>query len=283
MMKNRIIGLDLLRVLAAFGIMMYHFFFIGPLQGFYSMDTFIESAFFGEFGVDIFFILSGYSIFLSIKNKSRKDFILSRIKRIYPAFFLCATFTMLCGFIMPNTSIKDLLFRYLWNFTFLQDFLSIEPLSSIYWTLMVEVKFYILICLFAWTNLWRKNYHVIFSIWLMIALFNTFFIHNIWLEKILITQYAGHFGMGMLLFFNNLEKRSKLFNLELVLSSILIWNNCVSYSNWIQNVYGIGITEFRVFLVVIIMIVAFSTLTNLERVDLFGGGTAKDYYIYGIW
>lgn len=274
-MKDRIIGLDLLRVLAALGIMMYHFFFIGPLQGFYSMDIFIEGAFLGEFGVDIFFILSGYSIFLSIKNRNRKDFILSRIKRIYPTFFLCATFTMLCGFIMPNTSIRDLLFRYICNFTFLQDILNIDPLSSVYWTLMVEVKFYILIFLFAWTNLWKKNYHYIISIWLVIAVCNTFLVHNNLLEKILLTQYAGHFVMGMMIFSVNSCKNSKLYYLEAVLSSILIWNNCFSYSSWIQSLYPIGMTEFRVFLLIVIIITVVYTFANLKKLCLFGGVLSK--------
>lgn len=274
-MKKRVIGLDLLRVFAAFGIMMYHFFFIGPLQGFYSMDTFIQYAYFGEFGVDLFFILSGYSIFLSIKNKERKDFILSRIKRIYPAFFLCATFTLLCGFIMPDTSIADLVYRYLFNFTFLQDFLDIAPLSSVYWTLMVEVKFYILIYFFAFTDWWRKDYHTIISLWLMIAIVNTFLVHNILLEKMLLTQYAGHFVMGMLIFSINSHEKSKMHSLEFVLCSILIWNNCASYSSWIQSLYEIGMTEFRMFLFVMVIISGFFTLTNMEGRYYSGGYLSK--------
>lgn len=52
--EKRIWGLDVLRFCAAFGIMLYHYFFIGVIQGFYSKDVFFPTAFWGQFGVDIF-------------------------------------------------------------------------------------------------------------------------------------------------------------------------------------------------------------------------------------
>lgn len=63
MNKKRIYGLEIFRILAAVGVLCYHYFFIGVIQGFYSKDVFIEFAFWGEFGVDIFFLISGFVIF----------------------------------------------------------------------------------------------------------------------------------------------------------------------------------------------------------------------------
>lgn len=277
MKTNRIIGLDLLRVFAAVGILMYHYFFIGPLQGLYSMNTFIEGAFWGEFGVDVFFILSGYSILFSLQGKTRKEFIISRVKRIYPAFFLCSSFTLFCGFLMPDVSKKDLLFKYLLDFTFVQDIFGVSPLSSVYWTLMVEMKFYILIVLIAWTKVWRKNYHYIVVPWLLVSIVNTFLLHNKLLEIVLLTKYAGHFVTGMAIYSINHNSYSKLSIAEVLLSSILIWNNCMSFATWILSVYNGNMTGIRIFIpvLVVVMVSVFYSLTKIKKIS--SGGRLVTY------
>lgn len=122
-MKNqRILGLDLLRICTALAILSYHYFFIGPLQGFYDMAVFHGLAFWGEFGVDIFFLISGFAILLSTEYvKNAKSFLAGRIKRIYPTFVICSAFTMVCGFVMPDTSKSDLLKRWIESMTFYSD------------------------------------------------------------------------------------------------------------------------------------------------------------------
>ena len=61
-MKERIAGLDGVRGIAALFILLYHWFFIGALQGFYSKTIYLTFGFWGEYGVDVLFILSGFAI-----------------------------------------------------------------------------------------------------------------------------------------------------------------------------------------------------------------------------
>ena len=96
--RKRIPGLDLARFLAALGILAYHFCFIGVIEGFYAWDVFMPVAFWGELGVDIFFIISGFVILFSIENKrTASQFLSGRIIRVYPAFIICSVLTMIIG------------------------------------------------------------------------------------------------------------------------------------------------------------------------------------------
>ncbi len=98
MKKDRIIGIELLRFLSAFSILVWHFqhFSLGPLekntQPYYSfLNIFYE---FGFVGVKVFWCISGVVFFYvyleKILNKeiSFTKFFISRFSRLYPLHFL---------------------------------------------------------------------------------------------------------------------------------------------------------------------------------------------------
>ncbi|MCX4321657.1 MAG: acyltransferase [Lachnospiraceae bacterium] len=243
MMKNkeRIVGLDLVRFLAALGIMAYHYFFIGPIQGFYSADVFYPIAFWGEFGVDIFFILSGVVILFSTENKKTPfRFLKGRMIRLYPAFLICSILTMLTGMIMPGTSKSDLFFRWINSLTLCNDIWGVQPLSSIYWTLMVEMKFYILVAIVMKLGIWcRHKYHILFG-WICLSLLNTFGMKWQWLEILFNTKYAGHFTIGIIIYLLYKGQRNRSMIPIAGGGSWLVYRNCISYTEWIRGIYEGG-------------------------------------------
>lgn len=253
---KRILGLDLFRFMVALGIMCYHYFFIGPIQGFYSNQVFHPLAFWGEFGVDIFFIISGFVILFSTeKVKSSLLFLKKRALRIYPAFIICSIFTLLCGFIMPNTNSLDLLIRWLNSFTFYEDLWGVSPLSSVYWTLMIEIKFYILVAIVLRLKIWEKHKYKILLIWLSFSLLNTFIIHNKYIEMLFITKYSGHFVFGMMLYYAYKNIKNIKVLLIGILSIIPIYINMLSYTNWIREIYkGLTYSNIDIFIGLIIII-----------------------------
>ncbi len=85
---ERIVGLDGLRGIAAFGVLLYHFTTRYPDFGsFVSPPPFTFPE--GKFGVHLFFIISGFVIFRTVECAKRPlDFVKSRFVRLYPAFWL---------------------------------------------------------------------------------------------------------------------------------------------------------------------------------------------------
>jgi peptidoglycan/LPS O-acetylase OafA/YrhL len=77
----------MLRGFAALGVMLFHFTFFYHL----SHPAFAPSLSlsFGHFGVDLFFMISGFVIFMTLERASSvRDFAVSRFARLYPVFWI---------------------------------------------------------------------------------------------------------------------------------------------------------------------------------------------------
>lgn len=83
-MKNKIDSLQFVRAFAAIWVLITHVFQrldIKPLGNYY---------FSGQYGVDVFFILSGFIIYLTTKEGTNyKHFLIKRVFRIFPAYLVC--------------------------------------------------------------------------------------------------------------------------------------------------------------------------------------------------
>ncbi|MGS0525311.1 acyltransferase family protein [Zobellia nedashkovskayae] len=146
-LKNRIYQIDLFRFLAALAVVLYHYLFNGYSSGMsYLNFNEIRSFFkYGYLGVDIFFIISGFVIALSIKHRSLVHFWISRISRLYPVYWISVllTFTVMKLFGAPRYIVwfKQLLV----NLTMFQNYIGVGSIDGVYWSLFVEMKFYIFV------------------------------------------------------------------------------------------------------------------------------------------
>ena len=155
----RLYEVDLLRFLAALSVVLFHYTYFGhAAPGNYSPLTFKTLGFYtkyGYLGVDLFFIISGYIILLSAEGKTVKQFFISRVMRLYPAFWIACTLTFLVkrqwGANLGNTfmpaALRASFGQYAYNMTMLEEFFGIPPLDGAYWSLTVELAFYFLISL----------------------------------------------------------------------------------------------------------------------------------------
>jgi peptidoglycan/LPS O-acetylase OafA/YrhL len=140
--SNRIRGLDGLRGLAALAVVAFHYFYHGP--GLYpEIGRQYGWASIGDEGVRLFFLISGFVIAMSLTGSTLRRFAIKRFIRLYPIYWICAavTFTAVTIWGLPGREVD--LKAGLLNVTMLQNLAGALNIDGVYWTLTIELLFYI--------------------------------------------------------------------------------------------------------------------------------------------
>lgn len=196
---DRASELDLLRFLAALLVLLYHYATqINP-----STQAFIypglNSVFkYGFFGVEIFFMISGFVILLSALNKTPKQFILARMIRLYPAFWICVTLTALFSLLGAKEQMVTW-GQYFANLTMLSHFFGIPDVDGAYWTLYVELRFYFLVFLIILLKK-TQNIEPILGGWMLLTLLAIYLNQPAFFRFFLLTNWSPYFIAGALFF-----------------------------------------------------------------------------------
>jgi peptidoglycan/LPS O-acetylase OafA/YrhL len=172
--KNRIEGLDLMRSIAILLVLFYHaWLFLSPFFQKFGMLFFM-----GFWGVELFFVLSGFLVggifikkYIHHKDKITHSFIVSFWKKRWVRTIPIYIFALLLNYVVLSyvLNIKlDFPFTY---FLFLQNFDSAHP--SFFpeaWSLAIEEWFYILLpVFFLYKNVTKNFSGILYTIILMIA------------------------------------------------------------------------------------------------------------------
>lgn len=139
--QYRMPALDGLRGIAALAVVIYHY--EGVAFGTPSHDRFFKI---GELGVELFFIISGFVILLSLdRARNVQQFVYNRFMRLYPAYW--------SSLIPAGTALlaagKFDLTVFIINITMFQSFVGVRDVVQAYWTLGYELWFYVVIGLVA--------------------------------------------------------------------------------------------------------------------------------------
>ncbi|RZK88582.1 MAG: acyltransferase [Methylobacterium sp.] len=97
----------------------------------------------GKIAVTLFFAVSGFVVPFSLFKPSRRPvlaFAVSRFFRLYPAYWLSIPCGLLVLFVWAGRDVPNLLVPA--NMTMLQQFLGVENIIGLYWTLQIELIFY---------------------------------------------------------------------------------------------------------------------------------------------
>jgi len=197
----RFYELDLLRFLAALGVVMFHYTFLDVIENKSAPSyPFFESIFkYGYFGVEFFFMISGFVILLTAQKKNWQGFIISRVSRLYPAFWIAVSITSL-GILLLSTGNTDLsLSQYLWNLTMVPEYVGMQDIDSPYWTLQVEIKFYFWVFIILLLNKIHHVEKIIFA-WLMLSILDIFHIAQEFNHYFFIPDWAPYFSAGALFY-----------------------------------------------------------------------------------
>lgn len=142
--NRRIAGLDALRGVAILLVIAGHFL---P-TAFPHFSTQLVSTL-GGAGVLLFFYLSGFLIFRNVQTQPPGIFLVRRFFKLFPAYWvnvIVITFMAVVLHVGPAVDLKAVVA----NLLMVQEFTD-SPLSNpVYWTLQIEVKFYLLIVAYQW-------------------------------------------------------------------------------------------------------------------------------------
>jgi peptidoglycan/LPS O-acetylase OafA/YrhL len=141
--NNAVHALRALAVLMVFAVHLldsFSTYFFPACEALNATMPFIKR--FGTFGVELFFVISGFVIMNSVRKYGLREFLLRRLIRIYPLFaFFTVAFLVLSW--ITNVHSGSTVETALLNLTFLNIYFGTPALSPNAWSLTFEANFYI--------------------------------------------------------------------------------------------------------------------------------------------
>jgi peptidoglycan/LPS O-acetylase OafA/YrhL len=129
------------------------------------MPTVFRVASFGWIGVEIFFVISGFVICMSCWGRAPKDFFVSRVIRLYPAYWVAIAFTATVLILLPGVWQQPQGRDVLLNLTMLQSGSGVDNVDLAYWTLWSELRFYLLFMVVVAMGLTYRRVIVFCCVW----------------------------------------------------------------------------------------------------------------------
>lgn len=214
--QRHIFGIDLVRFFSALSVALFHLNWRSAATTGYAP--------WGWVGVEVFFVISGIVISASAEQADFRKFVLGRFLRLYPGAWVCSAITAI-----------TLLFRApLFATLGINSFFSFKglagssilffpwQLSSAYWTLPIEIAFYVLIGAFLMFGfrekvVWAARILVVFAIPYYFALLLDFlgYARLPWvdlgygLKNTILVRHGVYFALGMYMhfFFGRLRRQ----------------------------------------------------------------------------
>jgi peptidoglycan/LPS O-acetylase OafA/YrhL len=213
---------------------------------------------FGYLGVDIFFVISGYVISLTLykeyllhKNINLFNFYIKRIKRLYPSLFLCILLTLFLYFVFADLIYFSIIFK-----SALFSFFGISNLYYLFsnqdyfvnhldnpfihtWSLGIEEQFYLffpiilslIFFLFKFFTISiKKISYIFFTLTFLIFMFTVYNSNSIFGNFYFPLSRFWELSLGCALFFiGKINLNTYLQNILTILSAILVLL-CIYYA-----------------------------------------------------
>ncbi|MCD0482076.1 acyltransferase [Streptacidiphilus sp. ASG 303] len=200
--RPRLHVLDGIRLAAALMVVAFHYAARGkgwdrPVQQVFPHASLPAS--YGWLGVELFFLISGFVICMSCWGKSVGGFFVSRVVRLYPAYWFGVLATTLVLLAVPGGMDPHGPSAVLANLSMLQEPLGAPQVDGVYWTLLAELKFYLLFSLVVWRGVTYRRVVLFACTWAVASalLVRT---DDGWLRQLLIPDMSWYFIAGMAMY-----------------------------------------------------------------------------------
>jgi peptidoglycan/LPS O-acetylase OafA/YrhL len=201
--SSRVPGLDLLRLAAVAGVILYHYGFWGPTSHGVPQVAIPSVAAFAQYGflgVPVFFTISGFVIAYSAEGRTPVGFSIARFSRIYPTFVFCMTVTFLTTLALGAGHFEVSLVQWFANLFIAAPALGQAYVDTSYWSLVIEIVFYAWFAVFMAMGLVPRRIDIIILVWLAITFANELTIDASIIEKLFIADDSGFFAVGLLIY-----------------------------------------------------------------------------------
>lgn len=261
--------LNTLRFFAAFSVCIFHF--VCTTNGLI-YNKFILSIFdYGKYGVQMFFVISGFIIPWSMYHSKYKlknifEFILKRLLRIEPTYIvsiiLILFVALLLRFFLNIYDVKFSIIQITLHLGYLIPFFNnYHWLNEAYWTLAIEFQYYLLLSLL-FPLFVRSNKLYRYLLYLL------FILTSINSDGAFLAHWLTIFLMGIILFLKMVEK------IKIVEFITMI----VFLSFWTIYFQGIGSCLFSI---TTVFLIYFFNETNLTIPSFLGNFSYSLYLIHG--
>ena len=191
--------LDVVRVVGAGMVLLYHYLFAAGLSAYPFAGTVEPNEALRHFylGVHLFFMVSGFVIVASVDRRDAFAFAVARFTRLWPTFVLgvslTATVLLLAGVPVEPS-------RWLANLLFVAPAFGEPFMDGVYWSIVVELVFYAWIAALLVVVRVERHVETIVLAWLAVALLNEAWLRDEIVRHAALTRFGPWFMMGMLLF-----------------------------------------------------------------------------------
>ena len=219
----RFVALDGLRGVAAVVVMLYHYSM--RYRQLYDAGWHPGFEYDGRFGVLLFFMISGYVITLTTRRLRRPfDFVFFRVSRLYPTFWVCLAITTAVMLLAGGPPPRPTVTAFAMNATMVSKSISrfghgLRPTSpyidGAYWSLEIELFFYVLTFLLVVTRQARHTVAVLIGLVLVSAVDHWLLLYGrpivpSVVRWLLFFDYLPYFGIGVALFAMRQDRRYRL-------------------------------------------------------------------------
>ncbi|HEY0867633.1 MAG TPA: acyltransferase [Fimbriimonas sp.] len=143
----RWLALDSCRGLAALAVLLFHYTVrFDEIYGHDARMRLFLSR--GDLAVEFFFVLSGFVIFMTLRKVAdRREFFVKRFARLMPVYWasVLTTYATVAVFGLPGREVH--LGDAAINLTMFPTLVGVPMVDGVYWSLQVEVLFYVTVCL----------------------------------------------------------------------------------------------------------------------------------------
>jgi peptidoglycan/LPS O-acetylase OafA/YrhL len=242
--------IDTFRGIAILLVVLFHFTARLPIEALNITENAPLPVFFGWVGVYFFFVISGYCIFMTLERSETVGIYLARrISRIYPAFVAAVLILFVFGLVFEVPSVPEAKFHVIppgaldvvMNLFFIGEIG--EWVDGSFWSIAVEVKFYLLVALLAgvfedpekFTRVFCGLALVMGPIWVVSTLFEHLGSGAVTPQSMLkflaIAPYLSFFAVGIV--GRRLEAGTKgagrLLAANVALSTAIVWIEAYSF------------------------------------------------------